>query len=359
MSARSDEAVGPVASEPAAAGVGGGFDYRGLFECNPHPMWIFDVQTLEFLEVNAAAIRHYGYSRPEFLARTLRDIRPVEDLPRLARDISKTRDEPTTDVTRWRHRKKDGALIDVEVTSFRVTFLSRAARVATISDVTERLRAEDTIRALLHTVTRAQEEERIRIARELHDDTAQSLSLSLLGLRRVAEAETLDSARTCAHELRVHIAKAIGEVRRIARGLRPADLDQLGLGEALRRLAMELGDSHEVAVDVQLSGLDAPLPQSIEIALYRIAQEALSNAWKHASASTISVIAQRNESSVRLIVEDDGLGFAVDSPPKNQRLGLQGIRERALLLGGELAIESSPGTGTTLYVSVPLSEASR
>jgi signal transduction histidine kinase len=110
---------------------------------------------------------------------------------------------------------------------------------------------------------------------------------------------------------------------------------------------------------VQLSGLDAPLPSSVEIALYRIAQEALSNAWKHASATTISVVARRSDTSIRLIVEDDGLGFSLDSPSRNRRLGLQGIRERAMLLGGELTIESSPGRGTTLYVSVPLSEAGR
>jgi PAS domain S-box-containing protein len=334
-------------------------DYRRLFDLNPHPMWIFDVQTLEFLDVNEAASRHYGYSRHEFLELTLRDIRPGEDNPRLARRVSTIRDEPTTSATLWRHRKKDGTLIDVEVTSFQVTFMNRPARVVSISDVTARLRAENTIRALLDTVTRAQEEERIRIARELHDDTAQSLALLLLGLRKVAEAQTLDAARGCARELRVHIARAIGEVRRIARGLRPADLDTLGLAEALRRLAAELCEDHDIEVDVEVSGLDTPLPPPIEIALYRIAQEALSNACKHAAASTISVVARRSDASVRLIVEDDGLGFSVDSPPKNRRLGLQGIRERALLLGGELTIESCPGKGTTLYVSVPLSEARR
>jgi PAS domain S-box-containing protein len=352
-------AMTPLASGASPASTGISPDYRHLFELNPHPMWIFDVQTLDFLDVNEAASRHYGYSRHEFLELTLRDIRPSEDIPRLARRVSVTRDEPTTSATLWRHRKKDGTLIDVEVTSFRVTFMNRPARVVTISDVSKRLRAENTIRDLLQTVTRAQEEERIRIARELHDDTAQSLSLLLLGLRKVAEAETLEAARGCARELRAHIARAIGEVRRIARGLRPADLDALGLAEALRRLAVELCNDHDIEVDVAVSGLDRPLPPPIEIALYRIAQEALTNAWKHAAASTISIVARRNDASVRLIVEDDGLGFSVDSPPRNQKLGLQGIRERAMLLGGELAIESSPGKGTTLYVSVPLSEAQR
>jgi PAS domain S-box-containing protein len=124
-------------------------DYRSLFALNPRPMWIFDVQTLDFLDVNEAASRHYGYSRREFLKRTLRDIRPREDRARLARRVTAIRDEPTTSATLWRHRKKDGTLIDVEVSSFRVTFMNRPARVVSISDVTERLRAQSTIRAVL------------------------------------------------------------------------------------------------------------------------------------------------------------------------------------------------------------------
>jgi two-component system, NarL family, sensor histidine kinase UhpB len=136
---------------------------------------------------------------------------------------------------------------------------------------------------------------------------------------------------------------------------------EVGIRTRTAKLLVPPGDSgdHDIAVDVEVSGLDTPLPAPVEIALYRIAQEALSNACKHAAASTISIVARRGEASVRLIVEDDGLGFSVDSPPKNRRLGLQGIRERALLLGGELTIESCPGKGTTLYVSVPLSEARR
>ncbi|HEY6562480.1 MAG TPA: PAS domain S-box protein, partial [Polyangiaceae bacterium] len=195
-------------------------DYCRLFELNRQPMWIYDCQTLEFLEVNEAAIGHYGYSRQQFLARTLRDIRPAEDIPRLARRISKMRHDPATDATLWRHLKQDESVIDVEVTSLRVTFANRAARIAIVRDVTDRVRAEARMRALLCSVVHAQEEERVRIARELHDDTAQSLTLLLLELRKVAEAQSLDAARMRARELRVDVARALGEVRRIARGLR-------------------------------------------------------------------------------------------------------------------------------------------
>jgi PAS domain S-box-containing protein len=333
--------------------------FRRLFELNRQPMWIYDCETLEFLDVNDAAIGHYGYSRRELLARTLRDIRPTEDIPRLVRRISEIRNDPATDATLWRHLKQNGSVIDVEVTSLRVSFANRSARIAILRDVTDRVRAEATIRALLCSVARAQEEERVRIARELHDDTAQSLTLLLLELRKVAEAQSLEAARTRARELRADVARALGEVRRIARGLRPMSLEAFGLGEALRRLAAELRSTHQLEVHVQLSGLDAPLPEPVEIALYRMAQEALTNAWKHASASTISIVAERTQSSVRLIVEDDGRGFHADCALEIRTLGLRGIRERALLLGGELTIESSPGAGTTLRVSVPLSEADR
>jgi PAS domain S-box-containing protein len=246
------------AGAPAGTRAGDALDYRRLFDLNPHPMWIFDLRTLEFLDVNEAATRHYGYSRHEFLERTLRDIRPSEDIPRLARRVSKISDRPTTRATRWRHRKKDGSLIDVEVTSFSVTFLNRPARVVTVSDVTDRLRAEDTIRALLHTVTRAEEEERIRFARELHDDTAQSLSLLLLGLRKIAEARTLDDARISARDLRIHIARAIGE---------------------------ELCDDHEVQVDVQVSGLAAPLPAAV-VTHPELVREANQSASRYAADRT-------------------------------------------------------------------------
>jgi PAS domain S-box-containing protein len=120
--------------------------YRSLFESNPNPMWVYDLETLSFLAVNAAAIRHYGYSQDEFLAMTIKDIRPREDIPTLMDDLSQETDG-LDNLTQWRHCKKNGALIDVEVTSHELTWLGRRAKVVLIIDITERKLSDEAIRA--------------------------------------------------------------------------------------------------------------------------------------------------------------------------------------------------------------------
>jgi PAS domain S-box-containing protein len=130
--------------------------YRQLFESNPNPMWVFDLETLSFLAVNDAAVRHYGYSRDEFLAMTIKDIRPPEDIPALMDNVSQTK-EGLDDTTQWRHRKKDGALIDVEITSHEVPWLGRRAALVLINDVTERRRAEQ-VRAQLAAIVESSDD---------------------------------------------------------------------------------------------------------------------------------------------------------------------------------------------------------
>jgi signal transduction histidine kinase len=150
-------------------------------------------------------------------------------------------------------------------------------------------------------------------------------------------------------------------VRRFAWGLRPSALDELGLVAALEHYAAECAQSHAIAVDVQAKGLESGrLPAPVETALYRIVQEALTNAAKHAKAQTVSVVVQRHGPRVQAIVTDDGWGFDVEAalraPSTWAHLGLHGMRERAALLNGSVTIESTPGEGTTVYVWVPLAE---
>ena len=121
--------------------------YRTLFESNPNPMWVYDLDTLSFLAVNATAVRHYGYSQDEFLAMSIKDIRPPEDISALIDDLSQgTGTDGLDNLKQWRHRKKDGVLIDVEITSHELTWLERPAKLALINDITERKRAEETLR---------------------------------------------------------------------------------------------------------------------------------------------------------------------------------------------------------------------
>ncbi|HZL16251.1 MAG TPA: sensor histidine kinase, partial [Polyangia bacterium] len=215
--------------------------------------------------------------------------------------------------------------------------------------------AEQTIRALLSDVLSAQEEERRRIARELHDETAQTLTSLLVGLRAVEESRHLDQALEAAGKLRGLVASALAGVQRMARGLRPSALDDLGLEEALERLSAETSRNAGFVIDLQVTGARLPrLAEVVEIALYRVAQEALTNAGKHAAPKHVSVLIHQTPTVVRLVVEDDGKGFDVAQAQSEIQLGLLGMRERMHLIGGSMTVESSPGHGTTVSVSVPL-----
>jgi signal transduction histidine kinase len=206
---------------------------------------------------------------------------------------------------------------------------------------------------LIEKVIEAQERERKRIARDLHDATGQSLTSLLVRLRALESADEVEPVRGQVAELRKLTKRALEEVRRIAQGLHPVALDDLGFEEAVRAYVEEFGASHGIGTDIHMNGLrtHGRLPSSVEIVLYRIAQEALNNVVKHAKASTASLIVDRDESQVRMIIEDDGEGFDAEA---TTGLGLLSIRERAALCDGGVTIESSPGSGTTLYVTIPL-----
>jgi signal transduction histidine kinase len=194
---------------------------------------------------------------------------------------------------------------------------------------------------------------------ELHDETAQTLTSLLVGLRAVEESREIEQAHEAAGALRASVAGALESVQRIARGLRPSILDDLGLEEALERLGVEMTRAHGFSVDLQVTGARLPrLPEATEVALYRIAQEALTNTGKHAGAKSVSVLVHRNHLTVRLVIEDDGKGFDVAEALSEVKLGLVGMRERAHLVGGSMTVESSPGRGTTVGVNVPLPAAS-
>ncbi|HSR30167.1 MAG TPA: sensor histidine kinase [Anaerolineae bacterium] len=211
----------------------------------------------------------------------------------------------------------------------------------------------------------AQEEERKRIARELHDQTGQALTSLLLGLGTL-EAEAAGSGGLIVspsrlQDLKAIVADTLDGVRDLALGLRPSVLDDLGLVPALRRVVRTLRARHALAIDFQTVGSEGVrLPPAIETALYRIVQEALTNVVQHANAKRVSVLLEPRVGAVALIVEDDGQGFEVErmmrDPVGKQWLGLYGMRERAEQLGGKLTIESALGVGTTVFVEVPVGQ---
>lgn len=226
----------------------------------------------------------------------------------------------------------------------------------------EELREKEALRGqLLDKVIHAQEEERQRIARELHDETSQALTSFMVGLKVLEGAKSTEEVRQRAAELRQVVADALESVRNLALELRPSTLDDMGLIPTLERYTHDYSQKFGITVDFHTLGFDRTrLPPQVETTLYRIVQEALTNVARHADADTVSVLLERQASRLLIIVEDNGRGFDAEkllrSRSHEKRLGLYGMRERANLIGGELTIESQPGAGTTIFVEVPLDD---
>lgn len=311
---------------------------------------------------NAGAERLKGYRPEEVLGRDLSLFFAPEDVARGAprQALEQAAAEGHAAAEGWRVRR-DGSRFwaEVGITALRDGEGALLGFSVITHDLTERRRAAEIRARLLAQLMAAREEEQRRLARELHDETSQSLTSLLVGLRAIGEAPSLQAARAHAGELRRIAARALEEVRRLLRGLRPRALDELGLVAALEHLAAEAAQASGIEVDVQAGGLGGRrLPPAVETALYRIVQEALTNAVRHAKPRQVSVRVRRDGARVQAIVADDGDGFDVEAALRGSgpwdHLGLHGMRERAALLGGSVVIESAPGAGTTLYVWLPV-----
>jgi signal transduction histidine kinase len=231
-------------------------------------------------------------------------------------------------------------------------------QVAVAFDVmTGQLREKEEERSqLLARVLAAQEDERKRIARELHDDAGQALTSVVLGLTRIESSVPDDNVRAQAAELKNTANSALHLMRDLARDLRPSTLDDLGLVAALGRYVSDYGAKHGIATHFHAASCEGiRLRTEAETALYRIAQEALTNVLRHAHATSVNVLLERRGGILFLVVEDDGIGFATPGGRgSSPGLGLLGMEERASLVNGTLTVESEPGRGTAIFVQVPL-----
>jgi signal transduction histidine kinase len=225
---------------------------------------------------------------------------------------------------------------------------SLVARAAIAVDLSERVS-----RDALRRVVDAEELERARLARELHDETGQALTSILLGLKHLDEVIETDAGREATAALRELVVTTLQDVRRLAVELRPSALDDFGLVPAIERLAGTLAEQSDLAVDLEARLGDQRLPAEAETTLYRTVQEALTNVLKHASARRVSITLVRKGGSAVVVVEDDGEGFDPGTT-RTGSLGFVGMRERIELVGGRLTIESAPGAGTTVAAEVPV-----
>ena len=320
---------------------------------------------------NRGAERIYGYTADELIGRPISILLPPGREDDVLAIVERLRRGEKVEHYETKRRRKDGAIIDVSITvsliKTRDGDIIGASAVA--RDITERKQAEEaslqlaTIkeaqarqRLLLERVLAAQEDERRRIARELHDEAGQLLASLLVGLRALEDAPTIAEAKAQARRLREISAQAVDEVGRLARGLHPAALDDLGLAVALSRYVAEYKKTHNIAVDLRLHEPEVSnLSPAVQIGLYRILQEALTNVARHSGAMAVRIIFARTVMGLEITVTDDGCGFDTRAEAfiSSDHLGIQSMRERAVMLGGTMSI-TSQNAGTTVLVKIPL-----
>lgn len=343
--------------------------YRELFEYNPQPMWVHAVETLEFLAVNDAAVGHYGYSRQELLEMTVRDICLPDDVPALTATVESSRGK-LAKVGTWQQRKKDSTLIDVEITTHDMLFKGRAARLVLINDITERRRMErenaayqDKLRLMGLEISLIEEQERRQLATVLHDQVGQVLALAKIKLGILKEAVSVEEYRQLSDEVRKLLEQAINSSRSLTFEISPPILYDLGFEAAVQTLCEKFQQQNDFRLEFVTDRKPKSLPADMGILLYRAVRELLVNIVKHARAGRVQVTCRRDAARVLIKVVDDGIGF---EPAANatqlsgaRSFGLFSIRERLYHLGGEMTVDSAPGSGTRITLTAPLQEAAR
>jgi PAS domain S-box-containing protein len=225
-------------------------------------------------------------------------------------------------------------------------------------DITERKRAEEELRAVSGRLIEAQEQERTRIARELHDDFCQRLALLGIELQKLKEEPGLPEARL--HEIAGQLIQSTEEISRdlqaLSHELHSSKLDILGTAAAMKSFSAEFARQHHIQVEFTSSNVPFPLSRDVSLCLYRVLQEALHNAVKHSGAHSFFVDLRGEHGAVELTVRDTGVGFNLDAVSQGQGLGLVSMRERLNIVKGMFSIESVPGSGTTIRARAPVEE---
>lgn len=338
--------------------------YRLLFYNNPVPMWMATIPELRIVDVNEAAIKQYGYSREEFLQLTTMELRPEEDVEHFLREVGQM-EAGSLNIRSWRHKKKDGTIIHVETYSHQVLYEGRMVWLGLSHDVSEQYKAKELlqksyeeIRQLASNLQSIREDERTNIAREIHDELGQQLTGLKMDMhwlfRKLQNADTEVSGKM--NESIELINKTITTVRKIATDLRPSILDDLGLLAALEWQSEEFERRSGTRVMFTNKAGDISVTSKAATTLFRIYQEVLTNIARHAKASQVVTLLDSDDKSLYFSIRDNGIGFDVDSTKEKKTLGLVGIKERSLLIGGTYEIKSNPGKGSEVQVSIPLEQ---
>jgi PAS domain S-box-containing protein len=335
-------------------------NFRALFENAHDAIWLHDLEG-NLITANRAATKLNGYSLEEMRQMNIRSFLSKESLSLAHQVRSKLlNSEPVEQPYEQRIFRRDGSEAIVQLSTSLVMDKNKPVAFQHIArDITEQKRMHENLRYYLQQITKAQEEERSRIARELHDDTAQVLGAISRQLDNFMRKKNNLASEDVLFfkDLQTQLNRGVQEVHRFSQALRLSVLDDLGLIPALRSLTKSLQQYNGVVTDLKVIGKERRFSSESELLLFRMVQEALNNVGKHARASEAHVVMDFGKDKIRVTISDNGRGFELtgrlDDLPRSGKLGLTGIQERARLLGGTLEVKSTLGTGTTLIVEVP------
>jgi PAS domain S-box-containing protein len=335
--------------------------YRELFEVALDAIWVNDAKG-NILKANEATEKLTGLSIEELATSNIKTFLGEDGL-HLAKDISRRllKGETLSQPYEQHLVRRDGTEATVMLTTSPILSGGRLVAFQNIArDITEQKRMRENLRFYLQEITRAQEEERQRIARELHDSTVQTLIALLHQLENLLD----DKAALPVREAKAlwgfyeAIRDVVREVRRFSRDLRPSILDDLGLLPALEWLTGELTKEYGVKTSLKVTGSERRFSPEAELILFRIVQEALRNIAKHSQATKAEVKVEFDKHRVQATINDNGVGFELPQNlgdlVKTGKLGLAGMQERVQLLGGSLKLKSGVGEGTTIVAKVPI-----
>jgi len=333
-------------------------ELRNIYDGMPDGLIITDIETLQFVRVNAAICKMLGYADAKLLSLSVSDIHPVEALPYILEKL-RTVEEAKLHLSRTIPLlRKDGSVFHAEVIGNFLIHHGRPCAMGIFRDITERKRAEEALRkeyGNLKHLLHSSDHERQLIAYEIHDGLAQQLAGAIMQFQAFDHLKTKkpqEAAKAYDAGLTM-LQQGHFEARRLIAGVRPPILDESGVVEAVAHLIHEVGREKGPKIEYHSKVDFDRLDPTLENAIYRIAQEGLRNACRHSNSERISVSLLQRGDLLRIEVRDWGLGFDPKTVPKNH-FGLEGIRQRARLLGGKCSIRSSPGKGTRITVELPV-----
>jgi len=329
-------------------------EYQAIFDASPDGLLVVDREGV-IRAANPRVEEMFGWTTDELRGRSVDVLVPqavgTSHSVHRSRFVADPHNRPMGVGLDLRGLRKDGTTFPVEISLSPWTPEDGQMRIiCTVRDVSDYRRLQNFSEGAL----RATEEERQRIARELHDDTAQRLATLILRIRRLAMEKTAKKRAELLEDIRDEVVDATEGVKRMARGLRPPEIEELGLALAITAHVRSLREGADFVVETELGSVEPYLSDTAKLAVYRIVQEALSNARRHGGATEALVRLYLEGSKVVAEIVDRGHGFLPSrAMERGGGLGLVGMRERATMVGGMLTIDSAPGEGTMVRVTVP------